>query len=58
MWWARSWSVIMNRWLSLIIAELIAVPLAAQLATVSVLAAISERVSVAAWWRTRWLGPS
>ena len=46
-WWARSWSVIMNRWLPLIIAESIAVPLAAQLATVPVLAAISERVSVA-----------
>ena len=30
-WWARSWTVIMNRWLPLIIAESIAVPLAAQL---------------------------
>jgi competence protein ComEC len=39
-WWARSWSLIMNRWLPLILAESIAVPLAAQLATVSVVAAI------------------
>ena len=31
-WWARSWTVIMNRRLPLIIAESIAVPLAAQLA--------------------------
>ncbi len=46
-WWARSWTVIMNRWLPLIISESIAVPLAAQLATVPVVAAVSERVSVA-----------
>jgi hypothetical protein len=35
-----SWSLIMNRWLPLILSESIAVPLAAQLATVSVVAAI------------------
>ena len=46
-WWARSWTVIMNRWLPVIIAESIAVPLAAQLATIPVVAAISDRVSVA-----------
>ena len=46
-WWARSWTVIMNRWLPLILAESIAVPLAAQLATTPVVAAISERVSIA-----------
>ena len=32
-WWARRWTVIINRWLPHIIAESIAVPLAAQLAT-------------------------
>jgi competence protein ComEC len=46
-WWARRWTVIMNRWLPAIIAESIAVPLAAQLATIPVLVAISDRVSVA-----------
>jgi competence protein ComEC len=46
-WWARSWTVIMNRWLPVIIAESIAVPLAAQLATIPLVAAISDRVSVA-----------
>ena len=56
-WWARSWSVIMNRWLPLIIAESIAVPLAAQLATVPVLAAISERVSVAGLVANALAGP-
>jgi competence protein ComEC len=56
-WWARSWSVIMNRWLPLIIAESIAVPLAAQLATVPVVAAISERVSVAGLVANALAGP-
>ena len=56
-WWARSWSVIMNRWLPVIIAESIAVPLAAQLATVTVLAAISERVSVAGLVANAFAGP-
>ena len=56
-WWARSWTVIMNRWLPLIIAESIAVPLAAQLATVPVVAAISERVSVAGLVANALAGP-
>jgi competence protein ComEC len=56
-WWARSWSVIMNRWMPVIIAEPIAVPLAAQLATVPVLAAISERVSVAGLVANALAGP-
>jgi competence protein ComEC len=56
-WWARSWSLIMNRWLPLILAESIAVPLAAQLATVTVLAAISERVSVAGLVANALAGP-
>jgi competence protein ComEC len=46
-WWARRWTMIMSRWLPAIIAESIAVPLAAQLATIPVLVAISDRVSVA-----------
>ena len=56
-WWARSWTVIMNRWLPLIIAESIAVPLAAQLATIPVVAAISERVSVAGLAANALAGP-
>ncbi len=56
-WWARSWTVIMNRWLPVIIAESIAVPLAAQLATVPVVAAISERVSVAGLVANALAGP-
>ena len=56
-WWARSWTVIMNRWLPLIIAESFAVPLAAQLATLPVLAAVSERVSVAGLAANALAGP-
>ena len=46
-WWARRWALIMNRWLPMIIAEAVAVPLAAQLATQPVVAAIAGKVSVA-----------
>jgi competence protein ComEC len=56
-WWARSWTVIMNRWLPLIISESIAVPLAAQLATIPVVAAVSERVSVAGLAANALAGP-
>jgi competence protein ComEC len=56
-WCARSWTVIMNRWLPLIISESIAVPLAAQLATIPVVAAISERVSVAGLAANALAGP-
>jgi competence protein ComEC len=56
-WWARSWTVIMNRWLPLIIAESIAVPLAAQLATTPVVAAVSEQVSVAGLAANALAGP-
>jgi competence protein ComEC len=56
-WWARRWSVIMNRWLPLIIAESIAVPLAAQLATTPVVAAVSEQVSVAGLAANALAGP-
>jgi competence protein ComEC len=56
-WWARSWTVIMNRWLPLIISESMAVPLAAQLATIPVVAAVSERVSVAGLAANALAGP-
>ena len=56
-WWARSWTVIMNRWLPLIISESIAVPLAAQLATIPVVAAVSERVSIAGLAANALAGP-
>jgi competence protein ComEC len=56
-WWARSWTVIMSRWLPVIIAESIAVPLAAQLATTPVLVAISDRVSVAGLVANALAGP-
>ena len=45
-WWSRRWTVIINRWLPQLIAESIAVPLAAQLATTPLLAAISGRMSI------------
>jgi competence protein ComEC len=48
-WWARRWAMIINRWLPLVFAESIAVPLAAQLATTPVVAAISGRVACPAW---------
>ena len=44
-WWARRWAMIMNRWLPMIVAESVAVPLAAHLATLPVVAAISGKVS-------------
>jgi len=44
--WARPWTQTLNRWLPLVIAELVAVPLAAQLSTLPLIAAISGRVSV------------
>jgi competence protein ComEC len=56
-WWARSWTVIMNRWLPMIVAESLAVPLAAQLATIPVLVAISDRVSVAGLAANALAGP-
>jgi competence protein ComEC len=56
-WWARSWTVIMSRWLPVIIAESLAVPLAAQLATIPVLVAISDRVSVAGLVANALAGP-
>ena len=56
-WWARRWTMIINRWLPLLVAESIAVPLAAQLATTPVVAAISGRVSVSGLVANALAGP-
>jgi competence protein ComEC len=56
-WWSRRWTVIINRWLPRIIAESIAVPLAAQLATTPVVAAISGRVSISGLAANALAGP-
>jgi competence protein ComEC len=56
-WWARGWTLIINRWLPLIIAESIVVPLAAQLATTPVVAAISGRVSMSGLVANALAGP-
>ncbi|MBM7797817.1 competence protein ComEC [Microlunatus panaciterrae] len=45
-WWAGRWAAMLQRWLPRIIAEAVAVPLAAHLATLPLVAAISGRVSV------------
>jgi competence protein ComEC len=56
-WWARRWTMIINRWLPLLVAESIAVPLAAQLATTPVVAAISGRVSMSGLAANALAGP-
>jgi competence protein ComEC len=56
-WWARRWAMIINRWLPLVFAESIAVPLAAQLATTPVVAAISGRVSMSGLVANALAGP-
>ncbi len=45
-WWAGAWVEVMRRWLPRIIAEAVAVPLSAHLATLPVVAAISGQVSI------------
>ena len=45
-WWARRWSMVLAAWLPGWLAEAIAVPVAAQLATQPVVTAISNQVSV------------
>jgi competence protein ComEC len=56
-WWAGRWAVFINSWLPLIIAESVAVPLAAQLATTPVLAAVSGRVSMSGLIANALAGP-
>ena len=45
-WWAARWAAVLQAWLPGLVAESVAVPLAAHLATLPVVAAISGRVSV------------
>ncbi len=56
-WWARSWSVIMGRWLPVVVAESVSVPLAAHLATLPLVAAISGRVSLSGLVANALAGP-
>ena len=44
--WARPWAGLLGRWLPAVVAEAVTVPLAAHLATLPVVAAISGQVSV------------
>ncbi len=45
-WWAGRWTTILGTWLPQLVAESVAIPLAAHLATLPVVAGISSRVSV------------
>ncbi|GAA3615265.1 ComEC/Rec2 family competence protein [Microlunatus ginsengisoli] len=45
-WWAARWAHALRRWLPPVVAEAVAVPLAAQLATVPVVAQLSGTISV------------
>src|SRR4029434_3829842 len=56
-WWPRGCTMISNRWLPLIITESITVPLAAQLATTPVIAAVSGRVSMSGLVANALAGP-
>jgi competence protein ComEC len=56
-WWTRRWTMIINRWLPLLVAESITVPLAAQLATTPVVATISGRVSMSGLIANALTGP-
>ena len=56
-WWAGPWSTLLERWLPRVVAETVAVPLAAHLATLPVVAAISGRVSVSGLLANAVAGP-
>ena len=56
-WWARSWSAVMSRGCRVVVAEAVAVPLAAHLATLPVVAAISGQVSLAGLLANALAGP-
>jgi competence protein ComEC len=56
-WWARAWALILNRWLPMVVAESVAVPLAATLSTLPVVAAISGRVSASGLVANALVGP-
>jgi competence protein ComEC len=55
--WARSWSVVLTRWLPAVVADAVAVPLAAHLATLPVVAAISGQVSLSGLFANAVAGP-
>ncbi|MGI8456860.1 MAG: ComEC/Rec2 family competence protein [Propionibacteriaceae bacterium] len=55
--WARPWSRVLGRWLPAPVAEAVAVPLAAHLTTLPVVAAISGRVSIVGLWANALAGP-
>ena len=56
-WWARPWTALLQRWLPRVVAESVAVPLAAHLATLPLVAAISGRVSVSGLLANATAGP-
>ncbi len=55
--WARGWSLVLHRWLPLLVAESVAVPLAAHLATLPLVASISGQVSVSGLAANALAGP-
>ena len=56
-WWARDWSAIMSRWLPTAVADSVTVPLAAHLATLPLVAAISGQVSLSGLVANALAGP-
>jgi competence protein ComEC len=56
-WWARRWTVLLRSWLPTVVAEAIAVPLAAQLATTPVVAQLSGAISVVGLLANALAGP-
>ena len=55
--WARSWSAVLVRWLPGVVADAVTVPLAAHLATLPVVAAISGQVSLSGLFANAVAGP-
>ena len=56
-WWARAWASLLCRWLPRLVAEAATVPLAAQLSTLPVVAAISGEVSLVGLFANALAGP-
>lgn len=56
-WWAGRWAELLHGWLPKLVAESVAVPVAAQLATLPLVAAISGRVSVVGVVANAFAGP-
>lgn len=57
LWWAGRWTDLLARWLPRVVAEAVAVPLAAQLATEPIVVALSGRVSVVGLLANALAGP-